>query len=185
MNVLTSLLREQPELVDGLTAEVTPQGTVTGVQAVGLLRELRSEIWRDVVESTSLLDQLEFAYLRVLEPRRWDAAVSSARGYAPASVEEWVTFVAGGWPDRGVTLPEDIGADARVSMFLQEDGRTGAFGWALAEGAGSARLSTPPGPGHCGLPDDGTCGPGRCGNCIFRVREEGEWGAVCWCDCMS
>jgi hypothetical protein len=115
----------------------------------------------------------------------WDEAreIAKAEQAEPGAHSEWVTIIPVPERDYGVTLPDDLLPDQRVSLFTRAEGTVRRVSVVVIPGE-RPTLELRMAGGECGFPYRGVCGGGSCQHCrqAWVGRPDHPAGYVCRCD---
>jgi hypothetical protein len=193
MNILLSVLRQQPYMVDSLLSE----GYLNGIQlytrgCASLSQDFATlgEQVQTVALNPRFLPVFQNSYIREISVSQWDALLADAIPWEPSESApqhpiEWATFVpSSSRPDIGLLLPDDITTDTRFSAFTVVGNRRRFFslsitpGWRVAQTIVSNN--------HCSPPDIEGCDIGTCQKCQKHEIQINDLSAVvCRCPCPS
>lgn len=183
MNVLMQAVRERA----GALREYAPDEEVPFWELAQLLAddERVGPLLRAIDADPFVAGQLDASFAGVVSVEAWDAerASASARLADAEAVGEWVAMVPVPTREYGITLPEDLAPDARVSLFTRTGEVVRRIGVVALPGPRPA-LEVRLAGGECGRPYRGRCeGGGTCVECekLWIARPGEPAGYECRC----
>jgi hypothetical protein len=189
VNILVSLLRTQPNMVDSLLSE----GPLNGIQLyITRLSSLNQELAalgenvRAIASNPEFLATFQSSYIREMKVSEWNILLGQATPWEPSEkpswqLTEWVTFVSGiSRPDMGLLLPDDGTPDTRLSVFTVVNDKRRILNLSIA--SDWRVIQTTISNEHCPPPDEDGCQGGDCGQCRIRRIQTGDTeGIFCLC----
>lgn len=183
MNILVSELSREPDLL----RDSTEDGQV---RIDRLMSNVVPQVWPFIAldaDGSVAMDvdarrTLDASYLPFIDRERWERAFADAEAaFLPPATDEATDWVI--YHSTGVTLPQDDSSREHLSFFARLGRELSIARFYPEESIGEIRVELSSSEQHCGFPDDGSCDPGKCGQCVARVREVGgEYGLICWCE---
>lgn len=193
MNILLSVLRQQPYMVDTLLSE----GYLNGIQfytrgcaALGQDFASLGDQVQTLALNPRLLPFFQNSYIRQITVGQWDSLLEGAISLEPSEISPWhpiegATFVpSSSRPDIGLLLPFDTTTDTHLSAFTVVGNRrrflnlSVTSGWQVTRTVVSSNHCSPPDP------DIGGCGIGTCQKCKkIDLQIDDLPVVVCRCPC--
>jgi hypothetical protein len=188
LNILVSLLRTQPDIVDSLLSEGSLRGIqlyTTRFSSLNSDLAILSESVQVIASNPEFLDIFQSSYIPEMKVGEWEVLLDRATPWDPSKSPqlpaEWVTFVSGySRPDLGLLLPDDGTPDARLSTFTVVGRERRFLGLSITPDWQVARTTVSN--SHCSPPDENGCGTGNCRQCRLRRIQTGDTvGILCKC----